>query len=73
MDDLTIRVQRLTVGRTDAEDTGDEDVLERGDEEQCRVLETDNVELLGVDDRGDVPAFILSEGPFTGDAGTHHS
>lgn len=69
----TIRVQRLTVGRTDAEDTGDKDVLERGDEEEGRVLETDDIELLGVDNGRDVPARVVSLALWGDERGTHHS
>ena len=54
--ELTVGVQRLAVRRANTEDAGDEDVLERRDEEQCRVLKADNIELFRVDDRWNVPA-----------------
>jgi hypothetical protein len=45
----------FAIRRTDAENRRDEDVLERRDEEQRRVLETDNVQLVGVDHGRDIP------------------
>lgn len=53
---LTVGPKRLAVGRADAEDGGDEDVLEGRDEEEGRVLERDDVELVGVNLGRDVPA-----------------
>ena len=43
---FTIRVDGLPVWRADAEDTCDEDVLETGNEEQCRVLVVERLELV---------------------------
>lgn len=53
---LTIGPDGFAVRGADAEDGGNEDVLEGRDEEEGRVLETDNVELVGIDLGWDVPS-----------------
>lgn len=51
-----VAVDGLPIGRTNAEDDCDDDVLEGGDEEECRVLVADCVELVRVDEGWFIPA-----------------
>jgi hypothetical protein len=52
----TVCPERLPVRRTDTEDGGDKDVLEGGNEEDPPVLETDDIELVGIDLGWNVPS-----------------
>lgn len=58
-----IRGERLSIGRSDAENGGDDDVLEAGNEEESRVLGRRDVQLIRVDDRRNVPVQLI--GSFT--------
>ena len=71
-------MDRLAIGRTDAENHRDDDVLERGDEEECRVLIADRVQLVRVNDWRLIPgnlrilATMLSASDIAPSFGTHH-
>jgi hypothetical protein len=45
----TVGIDRLSVRRSNTEDNSDQDVLERGDQKQCRVFVIEGLQLLIVD------------------------
>lgn len=69
-------MDRLAIGRTDAENDCDDDVLERGDEKECRVFIADRVQLVRVNDWWLIPESLrilaITASQTTQGFGTHH-